>query len=59
MITKNLNILNIAWIGQGDFGDEVMAFTLRRLLKLNGIKSINYYQQGKYPKYHNEDDINK
>jgi polysaccharide pyruvyl transferase WcaK-like protein len=53
---KKIKILNIAWVGQGDFGDEAMAYALRRFLNLNGISSITYYQHGKYPHYRNQND---
>ena len=53
---KKLNILNVAWVGQGDFGDEAMAFALRRFFKKNGVNSITYYQHGKYPHYRSQDD---
>ncbi len=53
---KKLNILNVAWVGQGDFGDEAMTYALRCFLKRNGIDSITYYQHGKYPHYRSQDD---
>ena len=40
MKNKKLNILNIAWIGHGDFGDEVMAHVLRMYLKKIGVGAI-------------------
>jgi polysaccharide pyruvyl transferase WcaK-like protein len=51
---KNINILIIAWIGQGDFGDEAMAYTLRKYLKMRGFNNITYYQMGKLPVYKDE-----
>jgi polysaccharide pyruvyl transferase WcaK-like protein len=51
------NILNIGWIGQGDFGDEVMAFILRKYLSSIGFNKITYYQHGKYPAYRTTNDL--
>ncbi|MFH1890121.1 MAG: polysaccharide pyruvyl transferase family protein [Candidatus Kuenenbacteria bacterium] len=54
---KRSNILNIAWIGQGDFGDEAMAFALRKYLQSLGINKITYYHHGKYPAYRTAHDL--
>ncbi|MFA6171577.1 MAG: polysaccharide pyruvyl transferase family protein [Patescibacteria group bacterium] len=51
------NILNIGWVGQGDFGDEAMAFALRSFLKKNGIDAITYYQHGRRPAYRGQEEI--
>lgn len=40
------SILNVAWVGQGDYGDELMAFVIRTLLQKHGICSLTYYQRG-------------
>lgn len=50
-------VLNIGWIGQGDFGDEVMAYAMRRYLRERGIGDITYYQQGKFADYIGDPDI--
>ena len=50
-------ILNLAWKGQGDFGDEVMAYTLRKFLQNQGVKAITYYHHGKFPSYRSNDDL--
>lgn len=50
-------ILNIAWIGQGDFGDEVMGFVLRQYLKGRGAESITYYEKGDRDIYKGENDL--
>lgn len=57
MKNKKNNILNIGWVGQGDFGDEVMAFVLRRYLNGLGFDRITYYQHGKYPTYRAPKDL--
>lgn len=57
MKNKKNSILNIGWIGQGDFGDEVMAFVLRKYLSGLGFKKITYYQHGKYPAYRVPNDL--
>ena len=54
--TKN-KILNIAWIGQGDFGDEAMAYVNRLFLKAKGFKEITYYQHGNIAKYRGSSDL--
>jgi len=54
---RKIKILNIAWVGQGDFGDEAMAYALRCFLKRNGADSITYYQHGKYSHYRSKDDL--
>ena len=54
---KKIKILNVGWVGQGDFGDEVMAYCLRQSLKEHGIGQIAYYHHGKYPAYQSQDDI--
>jgi len=52
------NILNIAWFGQGDFGDDAMAYVLRLFFKKYvNINSITYYQQGRYPFFRGQDDL--
>jgi len=57
MKNKENNILNIGWVGQGDFGDEVMAYVLRKYLSGLGFAKITYYQHGKYPAYRAENDL--
>jgi len=56
-INKKIKTLNVAWIGQGDFGDEVMAFILRKNLQGIGINKISYYEHGTEPVYTNNNDI--
>jgi len=46
-----LKILNVAWVGHGDFGDEVMAFVLRRFFKEKTSGVTTYYSSGKEPMY--------
>src|SRR5690606_17618622 len=47
-----------AWIGQGNFGDELLGYGLRsELYKLANINQIDYYEAGKYPIYHGDDDV--
>lgn len=58
MTSKIINkILNVAWIGQGDFGDEAMAYALRKYLQSKEVESITYYHHGKYPSYKGENDL--
>ena len=58
MTGKIINkILNVAWIGQGDFGDEAMAYALRKYLQSKGVESITYYHHGQYPSYQGENDL--
>lgn len=51
------NILSMSWVGQGDFGDEVMAVVMRKYLQNLGVQKITYYHLGKYPKYVEENDL--
>ncbi|MCG2701347.1 polysaccharide pyruvyl transferase family protein [Candidatus Parcubacteria bacterium] len=54
---KKLNILSVSWVGQGDFGDDAMAYGLRQFLMKRGIGSITYYQYGKFPEHIYEKDL--
>lgn len=40
------NILNIAWIGHGDFGDEAMGYVHRQYAKRLGAEHLTYYHAG-------------
>lgn len=51
MTLSSKKVLSIAWIGQGDFGDEVMAYVLRTYLSRAGLRDIVYYHHGKFPTY--------
>ncbi|MBI5655054.1 polysaccharide pyruvyl transferase family protein [Candidatus Uhrbacteria bacterium] len=55
--TNRNNVLCMGWVGQGDFGDEAMAFVLRKFLKQNGLENLTYYHLGKYPCYQGKDDL--
>lgn len=57
MSLKLTKILNIGWIGKGDFGDEAMALALRKFLQKNNIRSITYYNQGKFPIHRDPNDL--
>jgi len=54
---SNRKILFIAWFGQGDFGDEAMAYALRSYLARCNVKKVKYYQAGRFPKYIGKNDI--
>lgn len=54
---SNRKILFVAWLGQGDFGDEAMAYALRSYLAQYNVKKVKYYQTGKFPKYIGKNDI--
>lgn len=54
---KLKNILNVAFVGQGDFGDEAMAYVLRKFLKNYGFGSISYYQHGKFASHRSKHDL--
>jgi polysaccharide pyruvyl transferase WcaK-like protein len=59
-VTKHFTkpkILVMSWVGQGDFGDEVMAFVLRKFLKMHGADEITYYHLGQYPIHKDIDDL--
>lgn len=56
-VTNRKNVLCMGWVGQGDFGDEAMAFVLRKFLKKNGLENLTYYHLGKYPCYRGKDDL--
>lgn len=56
MNNENKKVLSVGWIGQGDFGDEAMAYALRKFLKLNGFGAIAYYQHGEKPAYRSDSD---
>lgn len=56
MNNENKKALSVGWIGQGDFGDEAMAYALRKFLKLNGFGEIAYYQHGEKPAYRSDSD---
>jgi len=56
-LSKTAKILNIAWVGQGDFGDEAMAYALRMFLKKIGVESITYYQQGRSSVFKGNSDL--
>lgn len=53
----SIKLLNIAWVGQGDFGDELMAFALRSFLLQKGFDAISYYQHGKFFEYRGRNDL--
>ena len=50
-------ILNIPWIGHGDFGDEVMGYVLRSYLKEKGARAIIYYEKGVKDIYRDQNDL--
>jgi len=54
---KDIKILNVAWVGQGDFGDEVMAFILRKFFQQEGARALTYYQQGRFTVYRSANDL--
>lgn len=54
---KKRSLLNIAWLGQGDFGDEAMAYALRSSLRSRLVSPPSYYQKGVAPAYRGVDDI--
>lgn len=51
------NVLNIAWMGRGDFGDEAMGYVHRQLSKSVGVKAISYYGIGPEKIYCGPNDI--
>jgi len=57
MTNLDSKILNIAWVGHGDFGDELMAFALRNFLKATGVQTISYYEAGGLTRYQPSNDL--
>lgn len=61
-LTKDLGpglprkILSIAWVGHGDFGDEAMAFALRRALLSRKLPQPTYYQSDDLPRFRSPDE---
>ncbi|MBI4138620.1 polysaccharide pyruvyl transferase family protein [Candidatus Uhrbacteria bacterium] len=51
------NLLSVAWIGHGDFGDEVMAYVMRSFLKSLGMEKLTYYEAGPEPRFIGKNDL--
>lgn len=51
-------VLGVAWVGQGDFGDEAMAYALRSALgRSTDVKKLTYYQHGDSCRFMGKGDI--
>lgn len=50
-------ILNLSWVAQGNFGDELLAVALRKFLQSQGVPEITYYEDGGSDTYKIENDI--
>ena len=51
-------VLGVAWVGQGDFGDEAMAYALRSALgRSTDVKRLTYYQHGDSCRFVGKGDI--
>lgn len=57
-MSKRKKILNIAWVGHGNFGDEAIAFALRRFLSSHEVSHLSYYQSGGLEMSRGQEDIN-
>ena len=48
----DINPLICAWVGRNNFGDELLAYALRKELARNfGIGTVHYFKAGDYPIY--------
>lgn len=54
---RNIQPLISAWIGRGNFGDELLAYGLRlELYRAAPVAQINYHQAGEHPIFRAPDD---